>query len=85
VTVRVAVALPATELPAEGPGEQPERGSRRAWFAGNQLETTVLSGPPDAALDGPLVVDLAEATVVVPPSWRCGTAADGTLEMTWTR
>ncbi|HEX8052036.1 MAG TPA: hypothetical protein VF517_03525, partial [Thermoleophilaceae bacterium] len=85
VTVRVAVALPATELPPEPRADQPRRGSRRAWFAGDHLEIAVLSGPPDAALEGPAIVELDEATLVVPPGWRCGTAADGTIEMTWTR
>ena len=84
VTVRVAVALPATELPPEPRGEQPRRKRRRASFAGEHLEADVLSGPPAAALDGPAIVGLDEATVVVPPGWRCGTAPDGTLEMTWT-
>jgi N-methylhydantoinase A len=81
VTVRVAAALPAVELPDELPGEQPERGSRRAVFDGEHLEAVVVKGPPVAALDGPAIVELDEATLVVPPGWRCGTAADGTIVM----
>ena len=85
VTIRVAVALPAVELPPEPSGGQPERGARRVVFAGERLEGAVSKGPPVGAIEGPAIVDLAEATLVVPPGWHCGTADDGTIEMTWTR
>ena len=81
VTVRVAVALPATALPADPRGDRRERGRRRVWFSGEQVEAAVLEGPPVAALDGPAVVELDEATLVVPPGWSCGTAGDGTIVM----
>jgi N-methylhydantoinase A len=81
VTVRVAAAMPAVELPAEPRGDRPGRGRRRAVFDGERVEAAVLKGPPAEALDGPAIVELAEATLVVPPGWRCGTAADGTVEM----
>ena len=81
VTLRVAAALPAAALPDEPPGDRPERGSRRATFEGEQLQAEVLRGPPASALEGPAIVELDEATLVVPPGWRCGTAGDGTIEM----
>jgi N-methylhydantoinase A len=81
VTVRVAVALPATELPAEPDAGEPERGEREASFGGERRAVQVLGGPPAEQLDGPAIVDLAEATLVVPPGWRCGTAGDGTIEL----
>ncbi|HEX8646842.1 MAG TPA: hydantoinase/oxoprolinase family protein [Thermoleophilaceae bacterium] len=81
VTVRVAAALPASELPDEPPAAQSERGRRRVVFDGEHLEAAVLDGPPAAALDGPAVVELDEATLVVPPGWRCDTAGDGTIAM----
>ena len=44
------------------------------------LEATVVRGTPET-LDGPAVVELAEATLVVPPGWSCAPAEDGTLVM----
>ena len=39
----------------------------------------MLSGPPDEeGLDGPAVIALNEATVVVPPGWRARADAAGT-------
>jgi N-methylhydantoinase A len=81
VTIRVAVALPATELPAEPPADEPERARRAAVFGGERREAEVVRGVPAEALDGPAIVELAEATLVVPPGWRCATAADGTIVM----
>jgi N-methylhydantoinase A len=81
VTVRVAVALPAIELPADPLGDSPERGRRHATFEGRRLETEVVRGVPDERLDGPAIVELAEATLVVPPDWSCSTAGDGTIVM----
>jgi N-methylhydantoinase A len=81
VTIRVAAALPATELPPEPDAGEPERTRREATFGGEPGEVDVLRGPPAEPLDGPAIVELAEATLVVPPGWRCATADDGTIEM----
>ena len=81
VTVRVAAALAAVELPDEPPGEQPATTRRDVTFEGEHLEAAVVAGPPAESLDGPAIVELEEATLVVPPGWRCGSAADGTVEM----
>ncbi|MEA2420980.1 MAG: N-methylhydantoinase [Thermoleophilaceae bacterium] len=79
VTVRVAVALPAAELPAsESEGAEP-RGSRDALFDGEWVEAQVVSGVP-GELSGPAIVELPESTVVVPPGWHC-TDAGGGLSM----
>src|SRR5207302_1727706 len=79
VTVRVAVAHPAAELPAAEPPEGEEHGRRRALFDGESIDTVVVSGPPPRQLDGPAIVELPEATLVVPPGWTCGPAPHGTL------
>jgi N-methylhydantoinase A len=81
VTVRVAVARPGAELPASEPPRGEDRGRREATFDGERVEATVVRGVPAERLDGPAIVELAEATAVVPPGWRCEPAADGTLSI----
>ncbi|HEX8075180.1 MAG TPA: hydantoinase/oxoprolinase family protein, partial [Thermoleophilaceae bacterium] len=80
VTVRVAVALPPAELPPGRGGEAEERERREALFDGERVSTVVVRGVP-AELDGPAIVELDEATLVVPPGWSCAAADDGTLAM----
>jgi N-methylhydantoinase A len=79
VTVRVAAALPAAELPEAQPGEHEDRGERDALFDGEPHKTRIVSGVPDR-LDGPAIVELPEATVVVPPGWSAE-AVPGGLSM----
>ena len=80
--MRVAVALPGDgPAAASRTRASRERARRKAVFDGERREVEVLSGPPAEALDGPAIVELAEATLVVPPGWRCDTAGDGTIEM----
>jgi N-methylhydantoinase A len=76
VTVRVAAALPAAELPDSEAGEAERRGSREALFDGERLSAEVVRGVPDE-LKGPAIVELPEATVVVPPGWCCRAVAGG--------
>jgi 5-oxoprolinase (ATP-hydrolysing) len=79
VTVRVAAALPAAELPRSEPGEAERRGHREVLFDGERVRTEVVSGVPEE-LDGPAIVELPESTLVVPPGWRA-TATGGGLSM----
>jgi N-methylhydantoinase A len=79
VTVRVAVALDAPELPAGDAPPAERAGTRKAIFAGERVEAEIVRGAPDA-LAGPAVVELPESTLVVPPGWRCA-AGDGYLTM----
>jgi N-methylhydantoinase A len=81
VTVRVAVARAAVELPPGQPAAGEERGRREAVFEGERVEAVVVGGAPGRALDGPAIVELQEATLVVPPGWSCAPAADGTIVM----
>jgi N-methylhydantoinase A len=81
VTVRVAVAEPEAELPSLAAGAAPasqRAGGRRARFGGDELEAAVFRGAP-GAVEGPAICELPESTVVVPPGWRGGADADGTL------
>jgi N-methylhydantoinase A len=76
VTVRVAAALPAADLPEQRQEAAEEKGERQALFDGERLDTRVVAGVPDE-LDGPAIVELPEATVVVPPGWRASSAPGG--------
>jgi N-methylhydantoinase A len=82
VTVRVAVAIRAPELGSlqSAAEAHPERSSREAVFDGERRLTAVLRGRGHDAVEGPAVVELAEATLVVPPGWA-GTehGGDGTI------
>jgi N-methylhydantoinase A len=76
VTVRVAAALPAAELPETPRAEHEDKGEREALFDGEPRATRVVAGVP-YALDGPAIVELPESTVVVPPGWRAEAAPGG--------
>jgi N-methylhydantoinase A/oxoprolinase/acetone carboxylase beta subunit len=78
VTVRVAVARPAAELPPGGAATGEERARRPAVFAGERVDAAVVHGPPER-VEGPAIVSLEEATLVVPPGWACAAGHDGTL------
>jgi N-methylhydantoinase A/oxoprolinase/acetone carboxylase beta subunit len=81
VTVRVAVARPAAELPAGGEPGGDERGRREAVFDGERVEAAVISSVPRQRLEGPAIVELPEATLVVPPGWACEPTNDGSVAM----
>jgi N-methylhydantoinase A len=79
VTVRVAAALPRTDLPASEPERSHEMPGRQAFFEGKKQSMRVVRGVPEE-LRGPAVVELPESTVVVPPGWTAR-AVQGGLEM----
>jgi N-methylhydantoinase A len=78
VTVRVAAALAGAEPPPAAAEPAQRRGTRRALFDGDWLDTAVL-GPGDAELDGPAIFELPGATLVVPPGWRARADAHGVV------
>ncbi|MEX2194448.1 MAG: hydantoinase/oxoprolinase family protein [Thermoleophilaceae bacterium] len=80
VTVRVAVAVPATVLDwgSCGPPGQ-DGGTRRAVFGDETRDARVHRGGVAGQLRGPAIVELPEATLVVPPGWRGDEQADGTI------
>jgi N-methylhydantoinase A len=80
VTVRVAVAFPGTVLDYPAPGRKSQdSGTRPAVFAGERLDARVHRGGVAGELVGPAIVELPEATLVVPPGWSGGADADGTI------
>jgi N-methylhydantoinase A len=82
VDIRLAMVVP-------GPRPQPaaalvgrlEKGSRQACFDGVWIETPVLRGEPAAGTEatGPVVFELPETTLVVPPGWRAEVDTAGTI------
>jgi len=83
VTVRVTGAVPGPEIAPDDEGAGTERATRAAVFDGEELQATVLRGEPrpDDAVEGPAIVELPEATLVVPPGWRGQTEAAGTIRL----
>jgi N-methylhydantoinase A len=82
VNVRLALAVPA---PGPEPRAAPEgrlaESSREARFGGRWLDAQVLRGEPPAgqAAEGPCVLELPEATLVLPPGWRGRVDEHGTI------
>jgi N-methylhydantoinase A len=83
VTIRVSAVTPGSdvELTAEAQDEGAERSSRQVVFDGRPLEADVIRGAPPAGtrLAGPAVVELPEATALVPPSWTAEVDHTGTI------
>lgn len=79
VTVHVSVAGPkdgdlTSPPPQEDRSDSTSEIRRRAWFTGRWHESRVFDGPLDRStvhgeIEGPAIVELDQATIVVPPSW----------------
>jgi N-methylhydantoinase A len=82
VGIRLAMVVPGPEpRPAAAAGDRLERGSRPVRFEGAWVETPVLRGEPGAGARaaGPVIFELPEATLVLPPGWRAEVDAAGTI------
>jgi N-methylhydantoinase A len=83
VNLRVTATAPrgASGSPAAGASQTPGRASRLADFGGRRIDTQVLAGVPaaDERLAGPAVLELDEATVVVPPGWTATSDEHGAV------
>ncbi|MDQ3719848.1 MAG: hydantoinase/oxoprolinase family protein, partial [Actinomycetota bacterium] len=78
VTVRVAAALPGAQVPEDG-GGLTQVGSREARFGGeDEVEARVLSFGQrgESSAEGPAVIELGGATLVVPPAWTARAQGD---------
>jgi N-methylhydantoinase A len=82
VDIRLAMvaAGPRPEPAAAAPGRL-ERGERRVRFDGEWMRAAVLRGEPAAGerAEGPAVLELPEATLVLPPGWTAAVDAAGTI------
>jgi N-methylhydantoinase A len=83
VDVRLAAVAPGpSPRLSAAPADRVEEGERPVRFAGEWVPARVVRGEPPAGLTaaGPLLFELPEATVVVPPGWRATVDAAGTIE-----
>ncbi len=93
VTIRVSATVPGSELGldlgadgerddgGEGDATGPTRSRRNAILDGAEVELEVLRGapPPGTSVCGPMVVELAESTLLVPPGWSGEVDVTGTI------
>jgi len=82
VNIRVALVVPGpTPEPRAAPTGALTEATRRARFGGEWVETRVLRGEPPAgtSTEGPCVLELPEATLVLPPGWHATVDDHGTI------
>jgi N-methylhydantoinase A len=82
VDIRLALVVPGPEAtPRAAPGDRLERGSRPLRIGEEWIEAPILRGEPAAGTtaEGPVVFELPEATLVLPPDWSAEVDAAGTI------
>ncbi len=82
VNIRLALTVPApAPEPRAAPAGRLAEATRRARFGGQWLEAQVLRGEPPSgqAAEGPCVLELPEATLVLPPGWHSTVDEHGTI------
>jgi N-methylhydantoinase A len=83
VTIRVTATAGGVDVELAQADEEDTvtRGQRRAILDGEEMELEVLRGTPPAGtrIDGPMVVELTEATLLVPPCWSGDVDNTGTI------
>jgi N-methylhydantoinase A len=89
VTIRVSASTPGTELElgyANG-GEPPQRHRRTGMLAGQEIEFEVLRGTlmPGTSIEGPMIVELPESTLLVAPGWSGDVDRTGTIHLATAR
>jgi N-methylhydantoinase A len=82
VDIRLALVVPGPEPRPVAADGGVEELSRRVLFDGGWVETPVLRGEPGAGLEaaGPVVFELPEATLVLPPGWQASVDDSGTIK-----
>jgi N-methylhydantoinase A len=81
VDIRLALVIPGPDpRPVAASGEL-ARSTRPVHCDGEWIETPVLRGEPAAgtSAEGPVVFELPEATLVLPPGWRAEVDGAGTI------
>jgi N-methylhydantoinase A len=80
IDLALVVPGPSPRPMAAGAGAL-EEGSRSVYFDGEWMDAAVLRGEPPAGTEaeGPVVFELPEATLVLPPGWAASVDEHGTL------
>ncbi len=85
VTIRVSATTPGAELQLAqaDDGGSSERTPRTARLGGEEIELEVFRGtpPPGLAIAGPMVIELPESTLLVPPGWTGEVDPTGTVAL----
>jgi N-methylhydantoinase A len=81
VHIRVAMITPGARPRPTAAAGTVEHGLRQVRFDGEWLETPVLRGEPSAGTeaDGPVIFELPETTLVLPPGWHAEVDGTGTI------
>ena len=82
VDIRLALVLDGPEpRPAAASKSALEESTRKVRFDDNWIDTPVLRGEPESGrtATGPVIFELPEATLVLPPSWSAEVDAHGTI------
>jgi len=82
VDIRLAMVAPGPEpRPAAAAGGNLAESTRPVHFEGEWIETPVLRGEPAAGskAEGPVVFELPEATLILPPGWSAEVDEAGTI------
>jgi N-methylhydantoinase A len=82
VDIRLALIQPGPDpRPAAASNGSLTESSRKVRFANEWVDTPVLRGEPPAGLkaSGPVVFELPEATLVLPPAWNANVDEFGTI------
>ena len=83
VTIRVAAVVPGpTPRPRAAQEGEVEESIRPARFGDEWVDTRVVRGEPAAGYraEGPVVFELPEATLVLPPDWKAAVDEAGTID-----
>ncbi len=83
VDVRLAMVAPGPKpRPRAARGDDLEESTRSVHYDGAWIETPVLRGEPAAGsrAEGPVVFELPEATLVLPPGWAAAVDDAGTID-----
>jgi N-methylhydantoinase A len=81
VHIRLAMVTPGARPRATASAGTVEHSSRRVRFGGEWLEAPVLRGEPGEGTktEGPVVFELPETTLVLPPAWHAEIDPAGTI------
>jgi N-methylhydantoinase A len=88
VDIRLALVVPGHEpRPVAAADDRLQRGTRPVWSGAKWVQTPVLRGEPVAGteVEGPVIFELPEATLVLPAGWSAAVDERGTIKARFER